>query len=149
MIHSAKRTILALTCGAALLSAACTPVMATRGNLLEDYQIAEVQPGISTRSDVLKSLGSPSTQSTFDSNVWYYIGQETEKKGILDPKIVNERIVMVAFDDEGVVQEAKDVDREHMNIPYARNKTPTHGNDSTAIQEFFGNLGKFNPQAPQ
>lgn len=114
--------------------------------MLEDYQIAEVTVGTSTRSDVLRNLGSPTTKSTFDENVWYYIGQETSKKGILDPKVTKERIVLAAFDAEGVLIDLQDVDRARINIPYERSKTPTHGNDITLMQEFFGNLGKFNPQ---
>jgi outer membrane protein assembly factor BamE (lipoprotein component of BamABCDE complex) len=145
MIQSSKRLLIVLGCTQALLIGACSPTVAIRGNMLEDYQLAELKPGQSTRSDVLRSLGSPTTQSTFDSNVWYYIGQETEKHGILDPEITKERVVVVAFTDEGIVQEAKDVDRAHIDIPYSRDKTPTHGNDVTIAQQFLGNLGKFNP----
>lgn len=124
---------------------ACTPTVAQRGNLLEDYQLDKVTPGESSRSDVLRALGSPTTRSTFDKSVWYYIGQETEKRGILDPEVTKERIVLVAFNEEGVLEALEDVDRERMNIPYVRNKTKTHGNDRTIMQEFLGNLGKFNP----
>jgi outer membrane protein assembly factor BamE (lipoprotein component of BamABCDE complex) len=149
MIRNLKKTILLMTCSAGLLAAACAPTLAVRGNMLEDYQLAEVKPGTSTRSDVLRSLGSPTTQSTFDSNIWYYIGQETQKSGILDPKVIKERIVQVTFTSEGIVQEARDIDRAHMDIPYTRDKTPTHGNDASALQEFFGNLGKFNPKGAE
>lgn len=137
---------LALITSVLICASACTPVVAQRGNLLEDYQMAEIKIGEATRSDVLRSLGSPTTKSTFDPNVWYYLGQETEKKGILDPKIVKERVVLVAFNDEGIVQDIQDVDRERINIPYERSKTPTHGNNITIMQELLGNLGKFNPQ---
>ncbi|MFK7839201.1 MAG: outer membrane protein assembly factor BamE [Bdellovibrionales bacterium] len=134
-----------LIAGLSILSA-CSPVVAKRGNMLEDYQIAEIMPGQSKRSDVLRTLGSPTTKSTFDSNVWYYIGQETEKRGIFDPKVVNEKIFLVAFDPEGTLEAIEKVDRERINIPYVRDKTKTHGNERTIVQEFLGNLGKFNPQ---
>lgn len=130
----------------ALIIAACTPTVAQRGNMLEDYQLEEIVSGESKRSDVLRNLGSPTTKSTFDSNVWYYIGQETEKRGIFDPKVTKERIFLVAFDDEGTLEAIKEIDRERMNIPYVRDKTKTHGNERTIVQEFLGNLGKFNPQ---
>jgi outer membrane protein assembly factor BamE (lipoprotein component of BamABCDE complex) len=145
MIQKSYKLFLVAGCAALALTAACTPTIDQRGNMVEDFQIAEVKAGESTRSDVLRALGSPTTQSTFDPNIWYYIGQETEKKGILDPKITKERIVMVVFNEEGVVQEAKDIDRSRMNIPYVREKTPTHGNEVTIMQQFLGNLGKFNP----
>lgn len=130
----------------ALIVSACTPVVSQRGNMLEDYQVAEVVTGESKRSDVLRTLGSPTTKSTFDENVWYYIGHETEKRGIFDPKVTQERIFLVAFDEEGTLEAIEEIDRERMNIPYVREKTKTHGNERTLAQEFLGNLGKFNPQ---
>lgn len=132
-------------CATILLSAsACTPVTAQRGNLLQNYQIEEVKAGEHTRSDVLRLLGSPTTQSTFNTDVWYYIGQETEKHGILDSEVTEERVVAVTFDKDGVVQTIQDMNNERNNIPYARTKTPTHGNELTFSQQLLGNLGRFN-----
>lgn len=117
--------------------------------MIEDFQIAEITTLKSTRSDVLRAMGSPTTKSTFDKNIWYYIGQETEKRGILDPEIVEERIVLVTFNDEGYVSAIEDIDRERLDVPYVRDKTPTHGNETTVLQQFLGNLGKFNPNTDQ
>ncbi len=129
------------------ITPACTPVTAQHGNLLQDFQIEEVKAGESTRSDVLRLLGSPTTQSTFNNDVWYYIGQETEKRGILDHEVVNERIVAVTFDENGIVNKIENIDGNRQNIPYARTKTPTHGNDLTFMQQLLGNLGRFNGQS--
>lgn len=145
MIQAPKHAFLISACLLALSTSACSPTVAQRGNMVEDFQLAQVVPYESTRSDVLRNMGSPTTKSTFDESVWYYIGQETEKRGILDPEVTEERIVLVAFNEEGFVEVVKDVDRERMNIPYARDKTPTHGNETTMMQQFLGNLGKFNP----
>ena len=123
---------------------ACTPVTSQHGNMLEDFQVQEVKAGEHTRSDVLRILGSPTTQSTFNPNIWYYLGQETEKRGILDQHITDERIVVVMFRKDGVVDAIQEVDSERENIPFARTKTPTHGNDLTFIQQLLGNLGRFN-----
>lgn len=141
------KTIHLLSAAAILIGAsACTPTVAQRGNLLEDHQITKVEEGTSTRSDVLRLLGSPTTVAPFNEDIWYYIGQETEKKGILDPKVTEERIVAVVFNAEGIVEQVSDIDRERINIPLERDSTPTHGNDSTVMQQFLGNLGRFNPQ---
>ena len=127
---------------------ACSPVRAQRGNLLEDYQVTEIIAGKHTRSDVLRLLGSPTTQSTFNTDIWYYIGQKTEKNGILDDKVVDERIVAVAFTADGIVASIEEQNSERIDIPYARKKTPTHGNELTFTQQLLGNLGRFNaPQA--
>lgn len=128
-----------------LTGAACTPTMAVRGNLVEDSQMAEIVAGLHTRSDVLSRLGSPTTVAPFDDNLWYYIGQETAKKGILDPKVENERIVTVRFNDAGTVLEVVDVDAERISLPIERSKTATHGNEITFLQQLLGNVGRFNP----
>jgi outer membrane protein assembly factor BamE (lipoprotein component of BamABCDE complex) len=136
-----------LLCTASLLAvlSACTPTVAQRGNMLEDYQMKAIVSGVHTRSDVLRILGSPTTQAPFNDNLWYYIGQETEKKGILDPKVTQERIVEVAFNEDGTVQYLKEMPKNsRIDVPIERHKTTTKGNETSITQEFFGNLGRFN-----
>jgi outer membrane protein assembly factor BamE (lipoprotein component of BamABCDE complex) len=134
---------LLLTC--ALMLSACTPTVAERGNMLEDYQLKNVTAGTHTRSDVLRLLGSPTTQAPFDENTWYYIGQETEKRGILDPEITKERVVVVKFGEDGIVEYLKELPKDsRVDVPIARNKTATKGNDFTFMQQLLGNMGKFN-----
>lgn len=126
---------------------ACSPTIAQRGNMVEDYQLTEIVPNQSTRTDVLRAMGSPTTKAPFNDDIWYYIGQTTEKRGILDPEVTDERVVAVLFNEDGTVAQAGDIERERINIPISRDKTPTHGNEITALQQLLGNLGKFNPNA--
>ncbi len=140
-----KKVTLLICAAACTLSVnACTPTSHVRGNLVEDFRLDEVKPGVDTASDVLRKIGSPTTKAPFDDKIWYYIGQETEKRGILDEDVTNERILVLTFNDEGIVQSIKDADSERMPIPYDRQKTPTSGNEMTAMQQFLGNLGRFN-----
>jgi outer membrane protein assembly factor BamE (lipoprotein component of BamABCDE complex) len=141
-MNKIKSYTLILTSLAAL--SACAPVQATRGNIVEDFRMAEVVPGVSTRLNVLKSLGSPTTVAPFDDNTWYYIGQTTEKRGVLDPEVVDEKIVVVAFNDEGIVERAEELDTDRLDIPKVRRKTQTGGNEVTFLEQFLGNLGRFN-----
>lgn len=134
-------SILAL---AALLGTACTPTVATRGNIVEDYRMAEIVPGVSTRTSVLQSLGSPTTQAPFDESIWYYIGQKTEKRGIFDPKVVEEKVVVVAFTPDGIVETINEVDADQINVAVVRRKTPTSGNEISVLQQLLGNVGRFN-----
>lgn len=144
-VNAMQRILLCFIC--VFVVTACSPVVSQRGNFLQDYQLSDVKPQTHTRSDVLRLLGSPTAQSTFNPDIWYYIGQETEKRGILDDRVKNERIVVVAFNEQGVVQVVEDVDADRLDVPYAKGKTPTHGNELTFMQQLLGNLGRFN--APQ
>lgn len=123
---------------------ACAPTEATRGNIVEDFRIAEVTPGVSTRTNVLKSLGSPTTQAPFDDKIWYYIGEKTEKRGIFDPKVVDKKVIVVTFNDDGIVEDIQNIKADSIKIPKVRDKTPTSGNDITVMQQLLGNVGRFN-----
>ncbi len=144
--NTMQKNLKIIICALFLLTStvSCTPVTKQHGNFLQDYQIVEVKAGEHSRSDVLRMLGSPTTQSTFNNDIWYYIGQDTEKHGILDHEIVGERIVAVTFTKEGIVEKIEDLDSDRLNIPYARSKTPTHGNELTFMQQLLGNVGRFN-----
>lgn len=146
------KTLRLLACAALTVTVigGCTPTNNVRGNLLQDYQLAEIVPGQDSQTDVLRKIGSPTTRAPFNDNVWYYLGQETEKRGILDPEIKNERIVAVFFSSAGIVEKVEDVDNQRVDLPYVRRKTPTSGNEMTVLQQFFGNLGRFNTEeAPE
>ncbi|HEV7369497.1 outer membrane protein assembly factor BamE, partial [Arenibaculum sp.] len=86
---------LLLAAGAMLALAACSPTVNTRGNLLEADRLAQVQPGTSTQDDVAALLGSPSSVGTFDPNVWYYIGQRTEKTAFFRPDVAERKVVVL------------------------------------------------------
>ncbi len=148
MQNKAPIILYLLAFGAAISSGGllggCTPVVSQHGNLVNNYQVEEVKVGESTRSDVLRILGSPTTQSTFNPDIWYYIGQEMEKHGILDHEVTEERILVVAFNDNGIVETIAPYTGERQDIPYSRSKTPTHGNELTFMQQLLGNLGRFN-----
>ncbi len=127
-----------------ILTSACTPTKNNRGNMVENFRMAEITLGVSTRTNVLKSLGSPTTKAPFDENVWYYIGQKMEKKGIFDPKVVEEKVIVVAFDEAGIVQTMEEIDSNRINVPKVERKTHTGGNDVTVLEQLLGNVGKFN-----
>lgn len=112
--------------------------------MVEDFRLTEVQKGVDTESDILRKLGSPTTKAPFDDRIWYYMGQETEKRGILDPEVKKERVVIVAFDDAGTVMDIQDIQGRRNEVPYVRRKTPTTGNEITVMQQLLGNMGKFN-----
>lgn len=141
-----KNVIAFILVASSLTIAACTPTVNVRGNLVDDYKLAQVQAGVDTRTDVLRKIGSPTTIAPFDDNVWYYLGQTTEKRGILDDQVKEERVLVVMFTPEGIVDQVKDVKNQRQDIPYVKDKTPTSGNEVTFMQQMLGNLGKFNKE---
>lgn len=145
---ASMKTLMTMILASSLLMA-CTPTQSTRGNLVEDFRMEDITVGISTQTNVLKSLGSPTTKATFDDDVWYYIGQKMKKKGIFDDEVVEERVIVVAFDDKGIVQKMEDVDANRLEVPKSRDKTYTGGNDVSIVEQLLGNVGRFNNGAAE
>lgn len=143
------RKLLLLAAGAALALAACSPTVATRGNLLEDERLAQIQPGASTRDDVAAILGTPSSVGTFDPNVWYYIGQRTEKTAFFRPDVAERKVVVMRFDDTGVLSAMEQLDAsDGQEVEIVDRRTPTAGKELTVVEQIISNLGRFNNNGP-
>lgn len=126
---------------------ACSPIVATRGNLITAAQFDQVQPNTSTRADVTRFWGPPTTTSPFDNNTWYYIGETTSQKGIYPAKVEKRRMVRIKFDpnNNDTVIDVSEIDPKlAKNVDPVSRTTPTAGREFTALQQFVGNLGKYN-----
>jgi outer membrane protein assembly factor BamE (lipoprotein component of BamABCDE complex) len=142
-----KRSFLVLSAWAAMLSA-CSPTIDTRGNLPDSDTVLQVQPGIDDRTQVAKLLGSPSTLATFNDKTWYYISKKTSRIAFWDPDVLDQEVLMVKFDDAGIVSDMKvyGLEDAHAVTPDP-NETPTSGRELTILQQLLGNLGRFGGNA--
>ena len=139
---------LMLAAGLAVMVAACSPVLATRGNLIDDERFAQIAVGRSTVNDVANLFGSPTTVSTFDQRTWYYIGQRTEKLAFFDPDIVERRVVRVEFTETGIVSRIDELDLDDAQaVELVERETPTLGRRLTVLEQLLGNFGRFNTPA--
>lgn len=137
------RAVLPAIVAAGLLG--CSPIQATRGNLVQDEKLSQIEVGLSTSDDVAEILGTPSTVATFDNAVWYYIGQRTERTAFFRPEIIERRILVVEFDpDTGILQAMEELDLEDgQEVVLVERRTPTLGRRITFLEQMFGNIGRF------
>jgi outer membrane protein assembly factor BamE (lipoprotein component of BamABCDE complex) len=126
--------------------AACTANVSTHGHRLDAAALAQVEPGQSSQDDVIQLLGSPSSIATFDDRTWYYVSQRTESRSFYYANVVSQDVVAIVFDDQGTVSH---IDRHDLNgareIDVVDRETPTAGNELTVLEQFLGNIGRFNP----
>lgn len=122
--------------------AACAPITATRGNLVEQERLDRLEPGRSTAEDVVRILGSPSMVGTFEDDIWYYVGTITEQRAFFRPEVSQQRVVAISFDADDVVLAIRDIDQaEARSISIVDAKTPTGGRKLGFFEQLFGNLG--------
>lgn len=128
--------------------AACAPKIVQHGNVPDEEQVVQIQPGLDNKSRVQQLLGSPSTSGSFGEEVWYYISKKTEQTGFLEPDLVDQGVLAVTFDNDGVVSNLKVYDKSDGRLVAMVDRvTPTHGNQLTIVQQLLGNLGRFDPDS--
>ena len=137
--------LLATVSGAAAF-VSCSPAVDQRGNLPNPDKLSEIHAGSTTKDQVTKILGTPSSVSVFNNDKsWYYISRRTAQTAFLDPDVLDQQVYIVNFDDQGVV---KAVDHKVLEdgkevTPVAR-ATPAPGRELSFLEQLIGNLGKFN-----
>ena len=131
---------------AALSLASCTSSISTHGHRLDAAALAQIEPGQSAQGDVIQLLGSPSSLATFDDRTWYYVSQRTVRHSFYHATVVSQDVVAIEFDEQGTVRR---IDRHDLNgareIDVVDRETPTSGNEMSVLEQFLGNIGRFNP----
>lgn len=129
---------------------ACEPITAQRGNLPAPERLSQIQTGVSTKDDVTRILGTPSSVATFDPDTWYYISHKTEQFAWFDPETVEQDVYIIAFSGKGVVKDIRKrgADDGRQIVPVAR-ATPSPGRELGFFEQLVGNLGRFNPTGTQ
>ncbi|MDP6954164.1 MAG: outer membrane protein assembly factor BamE [Alphaproteobacteria bacterium] len=140
-----NRTRLPLLAALALLAlAACEPRVDTHGFMPNTELVSQIQAGEQDKYEVAEVLGSPSTMATFDDDVWYYITQQSRTFAFFKPEIIDQRVLVVRFDEANVVSEINRYTIEDgLIIDPVTRKTPTAGKELSILQQLFGNIGRF------
>lgn len=121
----------------------CSPIMHRQGKLPEKEEIEKIVQGVHTREDVIKILGSPTAQSTFDKKVWYYISKLTSQEAFFEPKVLDQQVLAISFDNKGLVQEITKRDlSDKQDINYVERITETEGHSGSLASQVFGNFGR-------
>jgi outer membrane protein assembly factor BamE (lipoprotein component of BamABCDE complex) len=144
-----RRSGAAVIFGLCLTTAACSwilPPPQARGNKVEADQLRELVPGTSTKADVTALIGTPTQKATFDENSWLYISELTRTRVGRTPGILDQGVVILTFDDRGILTGIKNVTKDDaVPVTVATQTTPSPGTEATFMQQLLGNIGKFNP----
>ena len=124
----------------------CTSCIKTyhmSGHLFEEGEVQALHSAKS-KQDVENLLGSPTTVSIFGQETWYYITSKKETIAFLPDKLVEQNIVEITFNPNGAINKVfwyseKDANQLKLIDEY----TVTKGTNTTTIQKFFHNVGRF------
>ena len=127
--------------GLALLGG-CAGIRNHRGAVIDQQLAAAVQPGVDNKESVEKTLGRPTFTGTFNPNDWYYVSRDTKQIAFRNPRVTDQTVLRVRFDQAGNVIAVERTGRELVaSIDPADARTPTLGRQRSFFEDLFGNIG--------
>jgi outer membrane protein assembly factor BamE (lipoprotein component of BamABCDE complex) len=142
MMVSGRKAALLTAVAAGLALGGCAKTQDIQGYLVDETLVSAVQPGIDNKDSVQNTLGRPTFTGTFDQNDWYYVARRTKNFAYSHPKVNQQTVLHVRFDQAGNVASVERKGMEQIvSIDPMHDKTPTLGREKSIWDELFGNIG--------
>ena len=96
------------------------------------------------KNDIIKILGSPSTRSKFDNDVWIYIERkqtQSKLKNLGKMKIDKNNVLILEINEYGILKKKDFLNKDSMkNIKFSDNETGNKFKKNTFIYDFISSL---------
>jgi len=96
------------------------------------------------KNDILDNLGPPSTESTFDNDVWIYIERKETKSTITTlgrRKLMVNNVLILEINDKGVLVNKEFLNKDDMNaIKFSKRTTNVISSKDNFVYEFLSSL---------
>ena len=124
------------------LLAACTALYQNHGYVPRDDELAKVVVGTSTRDDVAKAVGRPSSTGLLTGGAWYYVGSRFRYYGPREPEEIYRQVVAISFDEGGTVENVERFGREKGQVVVlSRRVTDSNIKGLGFLRQLLGNIG--------
>lgn len=127
-----------------IVLAACTTIYRNHGYIPNAEDLAKVTVGESTQEEVARDVGRPTSTGLLTGGAWYYVGSKFRYYGARVPKEVERQVVVVSFDDKGVVENVEQFGLERGEvIVISRRVTRSSVKGLSVIRQLLANVGNF------
>jgi len=104
----------------------------------------KLEINISNKNDATVLLGPPSTESTFDENLWIYIQSEKEEKNLFQVRksnLLTNNILLLEFDARGLLVKKEFLDINDMkDIEISKLDTKNKFSNKSFVYNFLSSL---------
>ncbi|HAT07832.1 MAG TPA: outer membrane protein assembly factor BamE [Rhodobiaceae bacterium] len=128
---------------------ACAPVIDNRGYFFDDRSVDSIEKGVTKKEAVRETFGSPSSESVLNNGAYYYIYSRFVTESYRAPEEVDRKVLAIYFDEDKIVRDFAVYGLEDgIIVPVVARTTQTQGSELTALQQIFGNVGRFGDGSP-
>lgn len=123
----------------------CSKELIHHGYSYEPDDLKSIYISRSSTEDVINTMGSPTTFSLFGEKTFYYISVKYQQVAFFDPKIMKQDVIAITFDEQNIVKEINIYDlSKAKKITFIEKKTDIPGKKVGALEQIWGNVGRFN-----
>jgi len=112
-------------------------------NLLEKKQ-EKLFLKTTNKNDIVKLLGSPSTKSSFDNDIWIYIERKTTTKKLFKlagKKILVNNVLVLEIDNYGLLAKKEFYNMEKMNnLDFSKRETEDKYTKRSFVYDFMSSM---------
>ena len=98
----------------------------------------------SNKNDIIKLLGSPSTKSTFDNDLWIYIERKTDNSSLArfgSEKIIVNNVLLLEINNMGLLEKKEFLNLKNMqNLKFSELTTNNQYKKNTFLYDFLSSL---------
>ena len=128
--------------GVTVLLTACAGIREHRGYVMDQELSSAIQAGVDNKESVERTLGRPTFTGQFSENDWYYVARDTATLAFRLPRVTDQTVLHVRFDQAGNVVSVQRTDETQIaHINPTDDTTPTLGRRRGFFDELFGNIG--------
>jgi outer membrane protein assembly factor BamE (lipoprotein component of BamABCDE complex) len=96
------------------------------------------------KNDILKLLGSPSTKSTFDNDLWIYIERKTDNSSLTkfgSERIIVNNVLLLEINNMGLLETKEFLDLTDMQeLKFAEQTTENQYKKNTFVYDFLSSM---------
>jgi outer membrane protein assembly factor BamE (lipoprotein component of BamABCDE complex) len=130
------------------ISSACVQIDRFHGFAPSEEDLAAVQIGQTTRSEVIDLFGPPMSDGSLQFNAIYYVSSQFRHFGAFPPKEIDRQVLAIRFDGNDVVRDmARYTLQEGQVVALDRRVTEDGINDVTFIGQLLGSFGRIDAGA--
>ena len=129
-----------------IISSGCkaNKVSKNHGFISLETKFEKIQINKTNKNDLIKTIGHPSSISDFDENKWFYIERKKTNQSLFKlgiKKINKNNILIVNFNNKGLVENKKIIDLNNMNdVKYVKKTTQKEFDQDNTIYNIFSSL---------
>ena len=119
-------------------------VSKNHGFISLESKFEKIEINKTNKNDLVKVIGHPSSISEFDKNTWFYIERKKTNQSLFKlgiKKISKNNILIVKFNNKGLVKNKKLIDLNNMNdVKYVKKTTQKEFEQDNTIYNVFSSL---------